>query len=175
MVGRQVARHLQVLVARDLPACEAHADDLERVRAAAHAEAPARRAAREAGDDEGAEGQRDEKHEGEGRPFERRVAGVLVDAEGPGAAVEPARKWGIGVHAATVRGPAKRALRAPLESDRRRVQNRHNLRSKEGTNVTVDKDRSTLHALGYAQELSRRMSGFSNFAISFTIISILSG
>jgi len=31
--------------------------------------------------------------------------------------------------------------------------------------VTVDTDRSTLHALGYAQELSRRMSGFSNFAI----------
>ena len=38
-----------------------------------------------------------------------------------------------------------------------------------------DKDRRALHALGYAQELSRRMSGFSNFAISFTIISILSG
>src|SRR4051794_28641923 len=32
-----------------------------------------------------------------------------------------------------------------------------------------------LHALGYAQELSRSMGGFSNFAISFTIISILSG
>src|SRR3954463_10020662 len=32
-----------------------------------------------------------------------------------------------------------------------------------------------LHSLGYAQELSRKMSGFSNFAISFTIISILSG
>ncbi len=41
--------------------------------------------------------------------------------------------------------------------------------------MSVDKDRSVLHALGYAQELSRRMSGFSNFAISFTIISILSG
>jgi amino acid transporter len=40
---------------------------------------------------------------------------------------------------------------------------------------THDKDRRLLHALGYAQELSRRMSGFSNFAISFTIISILSG
>jgi amino acid transporter len=39
----------------------------------------------------------------------------------------------------------------------------------------IDKDRSILHSLGYAQELSRRMSGFSNFAISFTIISILSG
>src|SRR3989475_9380163 len=38
-----------------------------------------------------------------------------------------------------------------------------------------DKGTHMLHALGYAQELSRRMSGFSNFAISFTIISILSG
>jgi amino acid transporter len=38
-----------------------------------------------------------------------------------------------------------------------------------------DKDRRILHALGYAQELRRGMSGFSNFAISFTIISILSG
>jgi amino acid transporter len=38
-----------------------------------------------------------------------------------------------------------------------------------------DKDTRMLHALGYAQELSRRMGGFSNFAISFTIISILSG
>ncbi|KJK47840.1 amino acid permease [Lentzea aerocolonigenes] len=32
-----------------------------------------------------------------------------------------------------------------------------------------------MHELGYAQELSRTMSGFSNFAVSFTIISILSG
>jgi hypothetical protein len=31
-----------------------------------------------------------------------------------------------------------------------------------------------LHALGYAQELCRRMGGFSNFAVSFTIISVLS-
>src|SRR6202008_3309227 len=38
-----------------------------------------------------------------------------------------------------------------------------------------DKDRGILHALGYAQELRRSMSGFSNFAISFTIISVLSG
>jgi len=36
-------------------------------------------------------------------------------------------------------------------------------------------DKEKLHELGYAQELDRRMSGFSNFAISFTIISILSG
>ena len=40
---------------------------------------------------------------------------------------------------------------------------------------TDDKDTRLLHSLGYAQELSRRMSGFSYFAISFTIISILSG
>jgi amino acid transporter len=38
-----------------------------------------------------------------------------------------------------------------------------------------DADVQTLHRLGYAQELLRRMGGFSNFAVSFTIISILSG
>jgi amino acid permease (GABA permease) len=39
----------------------------------------------------------------------------------------------------------------------------------------LDQDETRLHELGYAQELRRRMSGFSNFAVSFTIISILSG
>jgi amino acid transporter len=39
----------------------------------------------------------------------------------------------------------------------------------------LDADTQRLHELGYAQELDRKMSGFSNFAISFTIISILSG
>jgi amino acid transporter len=36
-------------------------------------------------------------------------------------------------------------------------------------------DVQRLHDMGYAQELRRRMGGFSNFAVSFTIISILSG
>lgn len=36
-------------------------------------------------------------------------------------------------------------------------------------------DVQTLHSMGYAQELSRRMGHFSNFAISFSIICILSG
>jgi amino acid transporter len=36
-------------------------------------------------------------------------------------------------------------------------------------------DVSTLHAMGYAQELSRNMGRFSNFAISFSIICILAG
>ncbi len=40
---------------------------------------------------------------------------------------------------------------------------------------TVSSDEEILHRLGYAQELRRRMSGFNNFAVSFTIISILSG
>src|ERR1700724_2356395 len=40
---------------------------------------------------------------------------------------------------------------------------------------TATDDERRLHELGYAQELMRRMSGFSNFAVSFTIISILSG
>jgi amino acid transporter len=38
-----------------------------------------------------------------------------------------------------------------------------------------DSDVSLLHKMGYAQELSRRMSGFSNFAVSFSVICILSG
>jgi amino acid permease (GABA permease) len=40
---------------------------------------------------------------------------------------------------------------------------------------TADADSRRLNELGYAQELKRTMSGFSNFAVSFTIISILSG
>ena len=36
-------------------------------------------------------------------------------------------------------------------------------------------DADRLHELGYAQELARHMTAFSNFAVSFTIISVLSG
>jgi amino acid transporter len=40
---------------------------------------------------------------------------------------------------------------------------------------TINQDTADLHKLGYAQELYRSMGGFSNFAISFSIISILTG
>lgn len=40
---------------------------------------------------------------------------------------------------------------------------------------THDEDVKVLHSMGYAQELSRRMGGFQNFAISFSIICILAG
>jgi amino acid permease (GABA permease) len=39
----------------------------------------------------------------------------------------------------------------------------------------LDDDARALAELGYTQELHRRMSGFSNFAVSFSIISILAG
>ncbi|MGZ8562095.1 MAG: amino acid permease [Candidatus Limnocylindria bacterium] len=39
----------------------------------------------------------------------------------------------------------------------------------------IQQDVRDLHRLGYAQELYRSMGGFSNFAISFSIISILTG
>jgi amino acid transporter len=39
----------------------------------------------------------------------------------------------------------------------------------------IQQDTTDLHGLGYAQELLRTMGGFSNFAISFSIISILTG
>lgn len=38
-----------------------------------------------------------------------------------------------------------------------------------------DDDVKILHSMGYSQELSRRMGGFQNFAISFSIICILAG
>ena len=39
----------------------------------------------------------------------------------------------------------------------------------------IQEDLRDLHRLGYAQQLFREMGGFSNFAISFSIISILTG
>jgi amino acid transporter len=44
----------------------------------------------------------------------------------------------------------------------------------QAARVATD-DVRLLESMGYAQELSRRMSGFSNFAISFSIICILAG
>src|SRR5438270_10472840 len=39
----------------------------------------------------------------------------------------------------------------------------------------LSKDEQTLRSLGYTQELARRMDGFSNYAISLSIICILAG
>jgi len=39
----------------------------------------------------------------------------------------------------------------------------------------IDTDIQTLHSMGYAQEMQRRMSSFSNYAISLSIICILAG
>ncbi len=43
------------------------------------------------------------------------------------------------------------------------------------TEADKKEDVKVLHSMGYAQELDRRMRQFSNFAISFSIICILSG
>ena len=45
----------------------------------------------------------------------------------------------------------------------------------QGVHQSQSDDERMLHRLGYAQELFRGMGGFQNFAISFTIISILAG
>src|SRR5438552_18306726 len=42
-------------------------------------------------------------------------------------------------------------------------------------NSRIEQDIADLRRFGYAQELFRTMGGFSNFAISFSIISILTG
>ncbi|WP_250494645.1 amino acid permease [Caballeronia sp. GAWG1-1] len=49
------------------------------------------------------------------------------------------------------------------------------MNAKHQSEASSDSDVSLLHKMGYAQELSRRMNGFSNFAVSFSIICILSG
>ena len=43
------------------------------------------------------------------------------------------------------------------------------------TELDKKEDVKVLHSMGYAQELERRLSRFSNFAVSFSIICILSG
>src|SRR3954462_6313034 len=68
----------------------------------------------------------------------------------------------------------------PAQADRGRA---GQLRTQKGTTMAapgyteVDKaeDVKHLHSMGYAQELERRLSRFSNFAVSFSIICILSG
>ncbi|MFO1400957.1 MAG: amino acid permease [Steroidobacteraceae bacterium] len=50
-----------------------------------------------------------------------------------------------------------------------------NPNSKPGSDAAADEDVKILHSMGYAQELARRLGRFSNFAISFSIICILSG
>jgi amino acid permease (GABA permease) len=44
-----------------------------------------------------------------------------------------------------------------------------------GSSAIHKSDTERLHELGYAQELGRKMQGFSNMAVSFSIISILAG
>src|SRR2546421_7304467 len=39
----------------------------------------------------------------------------------------------------------------------------------------LDRDAEQLRRLGYAQQLLRGLGGFSNFALSFSIISVLTG
>ncbi len=46
---------------------------------------------------------------------------------------------------------------------------------KPPTPASPSADEQRLRELGYVQELARSMSGFSNFAVSFSIVSILSG
>lgn len=45
----------------------------------------------------------------------------------------------------------------------------------ENDSTIIDNDKKILHEMGYAQELSRRMRTFQNFAVSFSIICIVSG
>jgi amino acid permease (GABA permease) len=81
--------------------------------------------------------------------------------------------WIFGAPAYRPNSAACRHVSGPLD-DRTRMSSSEPATRAEGP-APQDSDTSRLHQLGYAQELARHMSGFSNFAVSFTIISILSG
>src|SRR4051794_28450188 len=66
-------------------------------------------------------------------------------------------------------GPGTGLGREAMEATRRPVEGA----AEDGADISDDV--RLLHSLGYAQELRRRMSLFSNFAISFSIICILAG
>src|SRR5882724_4006034 len=74
-----------------------------------------------------------------------------------------------GAPAPRVLTPRLGALTRPRSPERRRMHDPIN------RDQTIADDVRTLHRLGYAQELVRRLSGFSNFAISLSIICILAG
>ncbi len=46
---------------------------------------------------------------------------------------------------------------------------------REDRRIQREKDAEQLRRLGYAQQLLRNIGGFSNFALSFSVISILTG
>src|ERR1700687_2674564 len=48
-------------------------------------------------------------------------------------------------------------------------------RRKRSQAEIIQNDVRDLHRLGYAQQLYRELGGFSNFAISFSVISVLTG
>lgn len=60
----------------------------------------------------------------------------------------------------------------PPTTDYRQLTTGHR---QQTTDVLIKRDEQDLHHFGYAQELFRTMGGFSNFALSFSIISILTG
>lgn len=56
-----------------------------------------------------------------------------------------------------------------------RVRSTGTHRARGGAEVNPLDDDATLHAMGYPRKLTRRFKAFDNFAISFTIINVLSG
>ncbi|KAM3328493.1 amino-acid permease BAT1 isoform X1 [Capsicum galapagoense] len=56
-----------------------------------------------------------------------------------------------------------------------RVADADSLVDVDHASVAVDSDNARLHELGYKQELNRDLSMISNFAISFSIVSVLTG
>ena len=76
---------------------------------------------------------------------------------------------------AMVNGPARKQILHKLEHPRERPRGARDDRGNRLRPGEIDDDLGRLHAMGYAQELARRLGGFSNFALSLSIICILAG
>ncbi|MEV0537768.1 amino acid permease [Kitasatospora sp. NPDC050463] len=84
-------------------------------------------------------------------------------AEQPARAVFPADSKTVSATAPASAAPALATSAAPTPA------------SASAAPALLSPDEQRLRELGYTQELARSMSGFSNFAVSFSIVSILSG
>src|SRR5215217_4459203 len=67
------------------------------------------------------------------------------------------------------------ALCDPHHTDANRLQGKEGHVMSTTDDPKMDADAKRLAEMGYSQDLNRSWSGFSNFAISFSIISILAG
>ena len=86
----------------------------------------------------------------------------------------PASRYGLARRRQS-RTPANASALGPGSGTSREIRLMSDATQPLSDGEIMDDDVRRLHAMGYAQELARRLGGFSNFALSLSIICILAG